>query len=185
MKTLFVLICIIGIGSANSNTISSVNTLPQEYAQLQLLILKGINDIRDSNNVTQLVWNDVLSQAAYDQAKYIAKTGELGHNQNVVGKEKLRSRLEYFGLKMQGMAENAAFVLVQQNTKFKTANGIDSVVVDTYPKLCKGLITTWMYSAPHKSNIVHPKFKETGLGFAYDSTSHKMFAVQVFAYPYQ
>lgn len=184
MKHIFFVCILVSISVTTPAERNGEVSFPYDYQQLEKEVLQRINVIRNSSNVVPLKWNDTLAKAAQDQAEYIRKTGSLGHLQPVKGKEKLRDRVEFYGGNMQGMGENAAFVIVNKNTVFRSKTGMDTIVVDTYSEIGSQLVTTWMLSEAHKKNIQFPKFKETGLGFAYDSITHKMFAVQVFAFPY-
>lgn len=157
-----------------------------DTASLEKQLLIELNNIRVKEKLSPLKENAVLKKAAEDQAKYISSIGKLSHRQPRKDKEKTRNRVEYYGGKMQGVGENTAYIKVFETALYKGKNGnIDTVQIKTMKQATDYIIYAWMNSSPHKTNILYPKYSETGLKVVYNKQRKTLFAVQVFAYPYE
>ena len=153
---------------------------------IEALIVKRLNVIRANEKLTVLTENTILKKAAEDQANYISSKGMLSHRQPLKNKEKTRNRVEYYGGKMQGIGENTAYLKVFGKALFKGEKGqIDTININTVDRAVDYFVYAWMNSVPHKTNILYPDYRETGLKVVYNKQRKALYGVQVFAYPYK
>jgi uncharacterized protein YkwD len=153
--------------------------------RLEQLILQRLNKERTNIGLSRLSSNDTLKDAAADQARYISNLGKLSHHQPKKTKAKTRDRVEFYGGKMQGIGENTAFIKIFEPALYKGKTGaIDTATISSYNRAADYLVYAWMNSTAHKTNILYPKYTETGLKVIYNPELKTLFSVQVFAYPY-
>jgi uncharacterized protein YkwD len=185
LNKIVAILCISLVFGFKSNTDTfTVDNLDTD--KLESLIIKRLNQERVKAGLLELTNNAVLKQAADDQAKYIAKLGKLSHRQPLKTKAKTRDRVEFYGGKMQGIGENAAYIKLFVPALYKGKSGaVDTATISSYNRAADYLVYAWMNSASHKTNILYPKYTLSGLKVIYNPKLNSLFSVQVFAYPYQ
>jgi uncharacterized protein YkwD len=154
--------------------------------RLELLVLSRINQERIRNNLKSLTTNYILQQAALDQAKYVSGLGKLSHSQPLKEKAKAKDRVKYYGGSMQAVGENIAYIKIFESAVYKGETGtVDTTTISSYEQAADYLVYAWLNSAPHKTNILFPKYTETGVKVVYNAKLKTLFSVQVFAYPFE
>lgn len=183
-KGFYVLLIIFCLGFKSEEKPFSIDHV--DTTSLESLIVKRLNELREKEKLTPLSENVVLKKAAEDQAKYISSIGKLSHRQPNKNKEKARNRVEFYGGKMQGIGENTAFIKVFETALYRGEDGgVDTVNITSINQAADYITYAWMNSESHKTNILYEKYTETGLKVIYNKQHNTLFAVQVFAYPYE
>ena len=183
-KGLYILLVCICFSFVTDNTPFSIEQI--DTKTLESLIVKRLNDVRVKEHLNPLTENVVLKKAAEDQAKYISSIGKLSHRQPNKKKEKARNRVVFYGGNMQGVGENTAYITVFETALYRGEHGqVDTVNITSMKQATDYITYAWMNSESHKTNILYEKYSETGLKVIYNKQRKTLFAVQVFAYPYE
>jgi uncharacterized protein YkwD len=120
-------------------------------------ILDLTNQARQASGLEALVLDPRLTDAAQIQASAMAALDVLDHTLPSMPQPTLASRLQFVGYDYAWAAENIAF------------GASDAAAV----------VSLWMSSPPHATNILSPEATATGIGVAYDSTGAPYYS-QVF-----
>jgi hypothetical protein len=107
-------------------------------------IIVAVNQERSKKNISPLIVNSQLMQAASNKVKDMAGKNYFSHISPVDGK-KWSSFIKESGYKYVEAGENLA-------------NGYDSV---------EDMVKAWMDSPTHRENILNPNFEETGMAIEY------------------
>lgn len=161
--TLFLLLLSTFSFSQNQNKI--------DLEKLKTKLYQLVNEER-SNNDTKLLGLDVyLKKAADEQAKYIAKSQKLSHEQTDAKKQSPKERVYFYG--------GNSFVLVGENLLF---TGIkDQIYTETdIDALALKMFNLWKKSPNHLKNILDHQYLYTEIGFSIDWENKKIYAVQMF-----
>ena len=118
------------------------------------------NRERTRASLTPLRRNPELARAAQLHAEQMAAAGKLAHDLPGARYPTLASRLKLIGYAYRNVGENVA-------------EGYTSGAA---------LMAGWMTSAPHRANILSPRYTETGVGMARSKTG-RTYHAQVFARP--
>ena len=129
------------------------------------LILQQTNRFRKEKGRDAMVANPVLTQAASDFAKFMAKTNKFGHTAD--GNQP-NGRARQQGYDSCLIAENIA---VEFSSRGFTTHALAS-------KFVQG----WKHSPGHRKNMLDPDVIETGVGVAQSETGY-YYAVQMFGRP--
>jgi uncharacterized protein YkwD len=141
---------------------SQLRTLPE----LRKLALEVVNRDRTINNLSTLVEDPLLSQAAQRHAKDMLKQGYFDH----VSQDGMAPRDRFLavgGSPRVGVGEN--IVQHSNNRGF----GLTYGTVEDFQR-------GWMYSNGHRANILTPEYTRFGYGIEMGANG-KIYAVQMFA----
>lgn len=133
---------------------------------MQRGIVAGTNAFRAAEGLPALAPNDALSRAAADFARYLARSGELGHTAD--GRQPF-DRAAAAGYAACIVAEN----LAQQYRS------------DGYPAaqpLVEAFMQGWQESPGHRKNLLDPDVTQIGVGVVRDP-GDRYYAVQLFGRP--
>ena len=128
-------------------------------------LFQKVNQLRDSLQLPLLAYDDVLAEAAYDQAYYMGARKKLTHLQRTFSKETVGDRVLFFGGNRTYVGENVASI----NSKKKLIQ----------EELADSLFQLWFHSPGHYANMVHPQFTKMGLGLS--QLGNSTYAAQVFS----
>ncbi|SEM70434.1 Uncharacterized conserved protein YkwD, contains CAP (CSP/antigen 5/PR1) domain [Loktanella fryxellensis] len=125
---------------AQSAAASNACSLPPDASQQAQAVLSGVNANRQANGLRPLAYNPVLGRAAMTHACDMAMNGLTGH----AGSDGSNSqgRVRAVGYRDCTVAENVAW-------GFPSGAQVASL---------------WMGSAGHRSNMLHPRVTEMGVG---------------------
>lgn len=136
---------------------------------IELLVLKKVNQLRDSLELNPLSLDPILCKAGEDHAYYMAAKTKLTHFQKTFSKETPQARVEYYKGNRTYVGENVAFV---------PAKKLTPTVLDE-EMIAESLYNSWLNSPPHYTNMIHPDY--TLMGLAYYTTATRVYAAQVFS----
>lgn len=125
-------------------------------------VLDAINDARTGSGLATLRRSAALDRAAAGHAAAMAEAGQLSHGLNGRGPAQ---RVGAEGYRYRWLGENIA----------RIAQGQDAAVA-------AGLVSSWLGSPPHASNIFDENAVDTGLGTV--ARAGEVFAVQLFGRPF-
>jgi uncharacterized protein YkwD len=112
------------------------------YSANQIIV--AVNQERMKNNLSPLIVNNQLMQAASGKVKDMADKSYFSHVSPIDGK------------KWSGFIKESGYVYAEAGENL--ANGYDSV---------ESMVTAWMNSPTHRDNILNSGFVETGLAIEY------------------
>lgn len=162
LPTLVLLFCV---------TVTFSQSTQLNYNEIGKLILKQVNAYRDSIDARPLKNNSILHQAAEDHADYMSWNKYLGHDQVTYNKQTPAERVFYYGGNFNYIGENVAVITPRINdSTFKTSD-----------KIAQEFFTLWINSTGHRENISKDFYYQSGISFAYDSKSNKLYSAQVFS----
>src|SRR3954468_4462680 len=127
----------------------------QELRLAEQQIFNLANEARENAGVEPLQWNEQAAEAARAHAKLMAEKQALSHQFS--GEPELRERLGATGLRFDSAAENVADA---------------SSAEESHEAL--------MNSAPHRQNLLNPKYNSLGIGVA--KRGGQYYVVQDFAH---
>jgi uncharacterized protein YkwD len=146
-----------------------VNAQDQAASTISELLLKHVNNLRDSIGLQPLQLDNALRKAGEDQAFYISERGKLTHFQKTFLKETPSERIQFYGANRTYSGENIATVNV---VWFKKA------VLDK-EAVAKAFFDAWYHSPPHYKNMISPNFTKMGLGIRIKE--NQVYGAQVFS----
>jgi|GEM_PF-3046084 len=151
--------------------LSLVSSGSAQTKEIETLVLKQVNLLRDSLNVQALSLDQTLRDAAHDQAFYMAKRKKLTHYQETFTKETPAERIKHYGGNRTYSGENVA------------SSGIskDSLKLIDRAAIANKLFASWYGSAEHYNNMVNPNFTKMGLSYHQTSQKRLIYAAQVFS----
>lgn len=150
--------------------ISSFSNIISSQENIEELVLKKVNHLRDSLDLPSLSTDNVLFEAGKDHAYYMSQKKELSHFQNTFSKETPSARVEYYQGNRTYIGENVAIV---------KANELKSGELDI-KRIAKNLFNSWLHSPPHFKNMITPEYSKMGIGY-FTSSSKQLYAAQVFS----
>lgn len=129
-------------------------------------ILKGINEIRQKEDLTSLERDEHLTKAARGFADFMASTHRYGHTAD--------------GRRPSQRAENAGYryCAVRENIAYQYGSEDFSA-----EELANDLVEGWMESPGHRKNILSRYSMDTGVAVARSEKTGGYFAVQLFGRP--
>ena len=134
-------------------------------------LLKEVNQLRTRKRLDSLVKDEILIQAAKDQADYMAARQQLGHGQKSKIKGSPYKRVLFYGGSHNMVGENVMVFDLERAIK-KSKNRL------TYQRLARDMVKDWAKSREHNANIMEPGYANIGHEFAL--LSGKLFTCQVF-----
>ena len=120
----------------------------EPLASIELNIFKAINFQRVSAQARPLVWSDQLASTSRMHSGRMLQARFFGHEDPQYGN--LSARLAAAGVDYKHCGENV----------FRERNYQDPVSI---------AVVTWMYSIPHRENLLTPDYTHTGVGVAMDA----------------
>jgi uncharacterized protein YkwD len=167
-----------GVSLFGQDPVKTVDLRSIDQALLEDLFLKKINVLRVSLGKPMLGQDKVLGLAAADQASYMKMKDKVTHYQDVKGKEEPYKRVQYYKGAHGGVGENCLMVFIGIPTR--TNYSKDTMVFKTYAQTAEALFQVWKNSPGHYKNMIDSTYGVTGLGFASDPVTHKLYAAEVF-----
>lgn len=141
--------------------------LDPDIAKVEMHIVEMTNGVRRDAKLGSLAGNAMLTKAARDYARFLAKSGLFSHTAD--GREPAK-RAEGAGYTFCEIGENLA--LNQDGRGFEARD------------LASKAMTGWINSPGHRANIMAPHVTEIGVGIARSAdTPPKFIAVQLFGRP--
>jgi uncharacterized protein YkwD len=125
---------------------SAPNT--EDLREIERLVHKEVNQLRQSANIAQLSWNEALAAEARQHAQNMAGNGFFAHEDPVRGD--LASRLNQLGIRWHRCAENL----------YEKSRSSDPA---------KEAVNAWFDSPNHRRNMMNSVFRYTGVGAALQS----------------
>jgi uncharacterized protein YkwD len=129
---------------------------PPQNGNVQQQILTLVNVERKKANLQPLTLNNQLGQAAQNHTNDMVSKSYFSHTSPSGGT--MTSRVNATGYRYSAIGENIA-------AGSSTANAT---------------MTQWMNSPGHRANILNPKFRELGVGFAPSNDQYRYYWTQVF-----
>jgi len=129
------------------------NLTPSNFQQD---ILNLVNAERKKAGLQPLKLNSQLAQAAQNHTNDMVSKGYFSHTSPSGGKMVMRVK-----------ATGYAYTSIGENIAAGNATAA-------------GTMTQWMNSSGHRANILNPKFKELGVGYAPSQDQYKHYWTQVF-----
>lgn len=150
-----------------------------DFRSLELQTFNAVNDLRLQKKLVPLAWEDVLHRAAKDHASYLINEKKLMHDQRIKekGSPSLRVKV-HGGLSYTRIGENLVSVWlgVVVNVKGRRLS------TQSYHSAANTMAQIWKASPKHYRNILNKGFNTTSVAVAYDPTSQRLVAVQVFGF---
>jgi len=109
-------------------------------------VISLVNQVRNAEGLSTLTQNAALTQSAQNHSTWMAMENTLSHTGQ--GGSTPEERIRDAGYLIYGFGENVG-------------GGADSP---------EKIMDEWMHSAPHRANILEPRFKEIGVGLALTPT---------------
>ena len=183
MKPAFLFVFLIICSSLIGQSFFSSEQFDED--QLKEELIDSINQKRQDKGLHQLVFDEILDAAAYEQAEYLMKVENFDHKQENSKFKTLTDRVEYFGGRYAGLGENIFSVQTAEDPKRrssrKTGNELKS-----YADVISTAINAWQGKNESRENIYDPDFYNIGMSVLYDSVNKTLGIVAVFgteAYP--
>ena len=129
---------------------------PSQNGNVQQQILSLVNIERKKANLQPLTLNNQLGQAAQNHTNDMVSKSYFSHTSPSGGT--MASRVNATGYRYSAIGENIA-------AGNSTANAT---------------MIQWMNSPGHRANILNPKFRELGVGFAPSNDQYRYYWTQVF-----
>jgi len=137
--------------------------LPQQaLAQNDLAarLFSYTNQVRARNRRADFRKSAALGRAAQDYARVMARTGQFSHT---IGGTTPSQRAGKAGFRSGYVGENIGMRFGRESAQARA----------------QAFMSQWMNSAPHRKNILNPKFRALGVGVS-TARDGKVYAVQVF-----
>jgi len=172
-----------GLAQLSSQAQASTDTIDAKnvnFTLIEKLFMEKLNHYRLSLALCQLTCDHVLQLAAQDQALYEQKLKKLTHYQENSGKKYTpMKRIAYYKGQCEMAGENALSTRI--GIPVFNSNTHKTTTVTTYEQAAESLLEAWKTSPEHHKVMVNPYYKNTGIGFAYNTKTKALYAVQVFA----
>lgn len=139
---------------------------------LRIELSKHVNELRLSQGLNSLEFNDILRLAGENHSDYLLNVGKLKHNQEE--NPDLRTpqdRVRFYG--------GGHFKLVGENV-LRTKKLRGNLSEDKLKKIAKSIFESWKNSPRHYKNMIHPGFEIADYGFKWDDNLKVIYATQVF-----
>jgi len=110
-----------------------------------------------------LVWNESLSDAAYEHSQDLANSNTFSHDGSYTGFDLTAITL--------GLDRGSYFIeRIVNNGYTGTVKG-ENIAAGTYFDTAQEAIDAWLNSPPHCANLMDPNFTDVGMSHAYSSSS--------------
>lgn len=154
----------------------TVHTLNKKY--LEHLIKIGVDSVRRSHGLTNLINDSILYVAAQGHADYLYETKNFSHYEKEYPiMETPQLRAEFHGAVNYSVGENIIKSFL--NKKLKDKKG-KTYMNKTYRQLANDFVTGWVNSPPHFKNIKTPEWQVTGLAISINKDKKLIYGVQKF-----
>ncbi len=148
-----------------AKTTDKVDRTALDKETLSLLILGRMNDYRKANKMDELHTNDVLSNAAMDQATYMAKKELVTPKGN---KGTVGGRVQSYG-----GSRKAEEILVSVSIS-KGREGL------SYDDIAKSIVDKWISNKKNAPIMLNGEYVFTGIGLKLDKEGKKLYVSEVF-----
>ncbi|WP_158281418.1 CAP domain-containing protein [Sediminitomix flava] len=146
---------------------------------LELLSFLEINRLRQNENLPNLDWDDVLYRAAKDHATYLLTKTKLSHNQHSKEKRNPVTRVRlHGGVDFSKVSENV--IDLSLGIRFQENGLIKNTI--TYASTSQALTKLFTKSKSTRRNTFSDHYNYSATAVAYDSSSQRLVAVQVFGF---
>ncbi|HEY8402225.1 MAG TPA: CAP domain-containing protein, partial [Cytophagaceae bacterium] len=145
---------------------------------LRELVLKHINNIRDSLQLAKLKEDSILTLAAKVHSNYVKKTEHLLHVQEVPEFATLDKRVEYYKGTHEYLGENVEVVPIDKPTQIYKETATIKVI--TYGQAAYFFRKTALNTTNQFENISSKQFSQIGIHFAVDEAKKLIYMVLVF-----
>ena len=144
---------------------------------LEELLLKGINEVRDTLNVDELSNEEPLKQAAGLQADHIQNIKKLSHYHEKQKYYKVENRVYHFRGDYSVILENLAQFDILKDVKIAKENRITHI--ESYEDLAFEIIRSWINSPGHFKNLKDKRVNSSGISIRFDSSKNRVYTVHV------
>jgi uncharacterized protein YkwD len=168
-----------------------------DHALLSAAVFHETNRRRAEHGRPALGYKEELREAARVQARGMAQRDVVAHRHPAEEKRTPADRLEHVGLRAAFAAENVGmtfgiryeeerpFVTREEDgrTVFSYTPGGEPIEPHTYSSFAESLLTGWMASESHRTNVLSPEPEWLGTGHAHGTRPPGMdvfYSVQVF-----
>ena len=146
----------------------------KESREIAALVHRQINYERQNRGLRWLYYDHHLAFIARGHSKDMAHYNYLGHTNHRGEGPSDRARRKGYTLDGGGVGENCCQLWAHEVTKSgkkrrKNAN-----------KLATEAVRVWMNSPGHRANLLHPRYRAVGIGFAHDRKDNKVYVTQNF-----
>ena len=179
MKKFFVLLLFTFSGSLNFLLAQEIDPDNFDRHLLERLVKLKIDSVRKALNLEALSNDSLLYLAALDQAEYLLKRKEIGHEQPGRKKHTPMDRAHYYKADFPEIGENVERIFYLVNLQMPKVSK-KPVFIKTYQEAAYELAEGWVHSPPHYKNIRHKEFDITGVAVSADEKNKSITAVQVF-----
>jgi len=178
-RYLFLLLLVLGgyLSSHAQNGDKEIDGKNIDEHLLSSLFLKKLNDLRTSQGLNNLKADSILAMAANDQAKYMLKTGVVGHTQTTKNKTSPTQRVIFYKGTNDRVGENC--IQIALGVPYRNKKNV-VITVKTYEEAAEALFQGWKNSKPHYHNMITPYYDNEGLGYSYDEKTHFLYSTEVF-----
>lgn len=155
-----------------------LSTIDQE--QFNTAVLFYVNLERCNRGLVKLQPDERLMQATFQHSSHMATNAYISHKSRQPGYRNLQDRLAKANVSYRVAGENVvkSFVYAfnkqrvsgnRENCSFNYVSNGSLVPRHTYNTLAKNLVTLWMASPTHRSNILHQSYRRAGATFGINS----------------
>lgn len=130
-----------------------------------------INFIRDSLKLHKLEQDEVLDKAALLQANFCLKSNKTTDLQSNKKFKTVNERVIFYDGDHEQVAENVGYY--QETSKIDSNNA-------SYNSIANSVLKSWLKSKNGNKNFSNPLFYHSGLQFAFNSKTKKLYVVLVF-----
>jgi uncharacterized protein YkwD len=157
-----------------------VLTLPSygDTKNIETLIIKRINQLREQNNKAPLVESSELSQMARLQSEYIASNLIITHSQTDPNLSSISKRAKYLKINKKSLGENILNIYL--DTPIEVGWQAQTIIVKSDEEAAKFVVLAWSHSEGHFKNLLDSKFQEVGISVEESNDKKELFVVAVF-----
>ena len=162
---------------AQENNLFLEETIDQEIAELEAIVLRKIDSIRIKKNREPLIHHDHLKTSARHHLIWVKETGKVVHFQDVkITKTPIkRARLAGYTEKLIG--ENLAMTKYEKELKTEKGEIYTNISLED---IANDLVNNiWRKSKGHYKNIIGKEFKDHAVAIAVDVHHKKVYVMQV------
>lgn len=179
MTKLFIfLLLLISIDAISQADKAKIHASTIDAVALEELVLQKVNKLRDSLKLKTLVKDKILNKAALDQSDYQLMIKRLTHKQKTWNKKTPFDRVAYYEGTHSLVGENCAFTFFNKSVRLKKVK--KAVYINSQELIAEAIFNSWKHSPGHYANMVNPDYVTTGINFAIDPKTNKIYATQVF-----
>lgn len=176
-KIFFFVLVLFGNTAVGQKASDPVDLKKPDFVLVEQLFQQHLNDLRKEKGLHELKTDLILARAARDQSLYQQKINSVTHDQRIPGKETPAKRVKSYKGMHSAVGENCLLTWVGKPVRKKDGT---TIVITTYAELAADFFNGWKNSPGHYKNMISPLYEYSGLSFAADPYSGKVYAAQVF-----